>query len=117
MIKIAFTDTGKILSLRLLGHAGYAEIGKDIVCASASILAYTVAQFVSEAERQGDLESLPTIKLEAGDIHISCEPCRDNWKLLQNVFLFAKMGYIVLSNNYPQYVEIITTDDKADALT
>lgn len=111
MIKVTFTENPEKLSLRIEGHAGYAEPGKDIVCASAAILAYTVAQFVTEAERQGDLESPPTIELEKGEGFISCEPCKSNLKLMQNVFLFAKMGYYILQHNYPQYVEI--TDDKA----
>ena len=110
MIKVTVIAEGKKLSLRLLGHAGYAEHGKDIVCASASILAHTVAQFVTEAERQGDLEASPTIRLEEGNVFISCQPYASSLKMMQNVYLFAKMGYILLEHNYPQHVEI--TDDK-----
>ena len=108
MIKVTFTEEGEKLSLRLEGHAEYAEIGKDTVCASASILAYTVAQFVVETEHQGDLKSPPTIKLELGDALVTCEPCENALKLMQNVYSFAKIGYIVLQHNYPQYVELIT---------
>jgi uncharacterized protein YsxB (DUF464 family) len=107
MIKVTFTESGKKLSLRLEGHAGYAEIGKDIVCASASILAYTVAQFVMEAEHKGDLTAPAEIKLESGDTVISCEPTDDIFYGMQAMFLFAKTGYALLEHNYPQYVRLI----------
>lgn len=106
MITVTFTEMGNKLSLRVEGHAGYAEHGKDIVCASASILAYTVAQFVMEAEHSGDLESSAEIRLESGDTIISCEPCEDTYNAAQNVYLFAKMGYAILAHNYPHYVRL-----------
>jgi uncharacterized protein YsxB (DUF464 family) len=108
MVNVTIATEGKILSLRLEGHAGYAEVGKDIVCASASILAYTVAQFVMEAENKGDLASPPHIQLDSGDTLISCEPCEDTYEAVLNAYLFAKMGYALLAHNYPQYVELIT---------
>ena len=107
MIKVTFTERGSILSLRLEGHAGYAEIGKDIVCASASILAYTLAQFVMEAEHKGDLASPAEIRLDSGDTLISCEPADDTWLGMQNIYLFAKMGYALLEHNYPQHVRLM----------
>ena len=106
MINVTFTTEGNKLSLRLKGHAGYAEHGKDIVCASASILAYTVAQFVKEAEHKGDLASPPHIHLESGDTLVACEPCEDTYNAVQNAYLFAKMGYALLAHNYPQYVRL-----------
>ena len=107
MIKVTFTEEGEKLSLRLEGHAGHAEHGKDIVCASASILAYTVAQYIVEAEHQGDLKAPPTVKLEEGDAFISCEPCENVYTFIHNVYSFAKIGYALLENNYPQYVRLI----------
>ena len=106
MLKATFTERGKILSLRIDGHAGYAEVGKDIVCSSASILAYTVAQFVMEAENKGDLVSPAEIRLDSGDTVISCEPTEDAVSALQSVYSFAKMGYALLAHNYPQYVQL-----------
>ena len=106
MITVTFTEKGRNLSLTVKGHAEYAEHGKDIVCASASILAYTTAQFVMEAEHSGDLESPAEIRLESGDTIISCEPSNGVWLAIQNVFLFAKIGYALLAHNYPQYVRL-----------
>ena len=66
MIKVTFTESDNKPSLRLEGHAGYAEHGKDIVCASASILAYTVAQYVKYEDEHGTLKAPAEIKLESG---------------------------------------------------
>ena len=107
MLEVTFTESGEKLSLRLKGHAGYAEIGKDIVCASATILAYTVAQFVTEAEHKGDLLSPPQVQLESGDTIISCEPNDDAFYAVRNVYLFAVLGYRILEHNYPQYVRLM----------
>jgi uncharacterized protein YsxB (DUF464 family) len=107
MIKVTIATEGEKLSLRLEGHAEYAEVGKDIVCASASILAYTVAQFVMEAENKGDLVSPPHIQMDSGNALISCEPCEDTYEAVQNAYLFAKMGYAILEHNYPQYVRLM----------
>ena len=108
MLQVTFKEEGRKLSLRLEGHAGYAEMGKDIVCSSASILAYTVAAFVMEAERKGDLESPSEIRLDSGDTLISCEPSEDIYDGVHHMYLFAKIGYALLAQDYPQYVELIT---------
>ena len=106
MLKVTFTESGQKLSLRLEGHAGYAEHGKDIVCASASILAYTLAQIVKDVEELGYLASPPVIQMDSGDTFISCEPAMSSMLKMKNMFLFAKMGYALLEHNYPQYVRL-----------
>lgn len=107
MVKVTFTETGNTLSLRLEGHAEYAEHGRDIVCASCSILAYTVAQFVMEAENKGDLASPPQIDLESGNTIISCEPTEAVLRGMRDIYAFAKIGYALLAHNYPQYVRLM----------
>ena len=111
MIKVTFTENPEKLSLRLEGHAGYAEPGKDIVCASSAILAYTVAQYVKNEDEEGTLKAPAEIKLENGEGVVSCEPTEEVAKWLWDAYQFAKMGYMLLAYNYPQCVEI--TDDKA----
>ena len=108
MVNVTFTESGNTLSLRLEGHAEYAEHGRDIVCASCSILAYTVAQFVMEAENKGDLASPPQIDLESGNTIISCEPNNeDAFLAIKYMYIFAKVGYLLLEQNYPQYVRLM----------
>ena len=108
MLKVTFEQRDNSLTLKIEGHAGQADIGHDIVCASASILAYTVAQFVKEAEGSGYLKSPAEIKLDSGDAVVSCEPTEEMLIDMQNIYLFAEKGYELLAHNYPQYVELKT---------
>ena len=102
MIKVTFTETPKKLSLRVKGHAGYAEHGKDIVCASASILAYTLAHIVDWID---GVE--PIVDLTSGDTTIECE-CEDEQAFIsaKNAYHYAEVGYALLQRNYPQYVRL-----------
>ncbi len=106
MINVTLTESGNKLSLRVEGHAGYAEIGEDTVCASATILAFTLAQFVKNAWEKGELVASPEIKLERGDAFISCEPTEETANETQDVYAFAMLGYQLLAHNYPQYVRL-----------
>ena len=106
MVRISFEQRSNKLNLKIKGHAGQADKGNDIVCASCSIIAYIVAQFVKEAECNGELKSKPTVKIESGDTVISCEPTDNILFEMQNMYLFAEKGYQLLSHSYPQYVEL-----------
>ena len=106
MLNVAFEEKDGMLTLELKGHAGQADIGHDIVCASCSILAYTVAQLVTNAKGMGELKSLPEIKLEVGEGIISCEPTEESYSAIKSAYLFAEVGYNLLAHNYPQFVEL-----------
>lgn len=43
MIQVTYNEVGDEMILRAEGHAGYAEKGKDIVCAAVSVLMQTLA--------------------------------------------------------------------------
>lgn len=50
MIKVVVTrnQKGSIRSLDIKGHSGYAEEGRDIICAAVSVTAYTAAGALEE---------------------------------------------------------------------
>jgi uncharacterized protein YsxB (DUF464 family) len=101
MLTVTFTESGRKLSLRVKGHAGYAEHGYDIVCASASILAYTLASIVASY----DVES--TIDLTSGDTTIECL-CKDEdtYDEVADAYDTIRVGYKLLARDYPQYVRL-----------
>jgi uncharacterized protein YsxB (DUF464 family) len=108
-VKYAYDKDKRECSLLVKGHAGQADIGQDIVCASASILAYTIAQVIKSMEHHGDLAEPPIIELESGDATIVCR-AKDDYlfsEMMQDFFVI-RTGYALLAHNYPQYVEIIT---------
>ena len=103
-------ESGSI-TLKLSGHAGQAEHGKDIVCAAASILAYTVAQTLQFMYEQGDLQKKPHIKLAEGDTIIVAKPKPETYAEALHTFFVAQVGYHLLAHNYPQYVTLSSFGD------
>lgn len=105
MLNVTFTAKGDTLSLVLNGHAGQAEIGHDIVCSAASILAYTVAHIVKAEEGEGSFKSKPLIVLNSGSAIISCEPKLEKYNEIFHAFYVAEVGYTLLAHNYPLFVD------------
>ena len=108
MIRAEFsTDkhSGSII-LKLSGHAGAAKEGEDIICASASILAYTVAQVATFMYEQGDLRKKPTIRMDKGDAEIVMKPKKSMYAQALHTYFVAQVGFTLLAHNYPQYVEL-----------
>lgn len=106
-VKLVMDEEHHLIQMTLKGHAGQADHGYDIVCASASILAYTVAQIVKAMEQHGDLLGEPTIELNEGDARILCR-CReaDVFGELVHTFFVAHVGYLLLAHNYPEFVSL-----------
>lgn len=97
----------KRLSLKINGHAEADEVGKDLVCASASILAYTLAYDVEINEEMGILDDV-VIKLESGDTEISCHCKSDEaFRYLSRAFVVISNGFLLLQNDYPENVKTI----------
>ncbi len=103
-------DASRLMaSLHVKGHAGQNAPGNDIVCASASILAYTLAQNIKISEEQGHLKYSPKIKLKEGDSIITCRAKdEETYAEMMHTFLVIQMGYVLLAHNYPQYVAVET---------
>lgn len=116
MIKATFTLYDEIRYLRFVvkGHAGENVKGHDIVCASASILLYTLAQTVDDMEQHGELTADPIVEMDEGDALITCH-CNSDEAYTKAVTAFKTIwtGYTLLAHEYPQYVEL-TYVGKAD---
>lgn len=102
------------ITLKLSGHAGQEKEGKDLVCAAASILAYTVAQAIQFMYEQGQLQKKPHIKLAKGDTVIVAKPKPESYTEALHTFFVAQVGYHLLSHNYPQYVTLSSFGDSND---
>lgn len=106
MIKASFKELkNSSITLSIEGHAGAAEEGHDIVCSSVSILAYTLAQYVTECFEKGYLKQEPTIILEKGRGSVTSAPKEEYYDDIRQGYAFAKIGLDLLSHNYPQYVD------------
>lgn len=117
MVKAEFftnKEAGSI-TMKLTGHAGQAEHGKDTVCAAASILAYTVAQALQFLYEEGGLKKKPHLKLEQGDTIIVAKPKPERYEEALHTFFVAQVGYHLLVHNYPQYVALSSFSDSDEA--
>ena len=108
MIKATFKqeqDADAII-LRVEGHAGLNKEGQDIICSAASILTYTVAQYLQYVYERGGLQKKPRIDIKSGDALIVAKPTKEFEAEVLNAFFVAEVGYSLLAHNYPQYVEL-----------
>ena len=87
-----------ILSIRCKGHAGYAESGKDLVCAGVSSIMFGALNALDELEN-GHAE------LRVSDSKISIRVTEDS----EHIQLLLKMILIQLKTvqkSYQEYIEI-----------
>ena len=80
--------------------------GQDIVCAAASILAYTVAQLVKDYSANNMLKNKPTIMLHKGSSTVTCSPKKEYFDEVYHTFFVVQTGLNLLAHNYPQYLDI-----------
>lgn len=105
MVKISFwqEDDGYI-RMTVKGHAKSAPYGEDLICASASMLVYTVAQAVTFYHEQGYLEEKPKLKIREGKSSICVKPKEEYRAEVLHAFWTVQCGAHVLAKNYPEYV-------------
>lgn len=103
MITIRYNHYENAYSLRVEGHAEFADKGKDIVCAAVSILAQSCIASIDKMRRAGYIRA-PTVDRGTASIYIDFygdEPESD-------VFLLATItGLKLLAENYPDNVKFI----------
>ena len=104
MIEVQFKRKPKSLELKVKGHSGSAEVGRDIVCASASTLAYTLAQVCLD-DKDKQLKK-PKIRLNEGDAEIVCFPKAECFEEMLYYYRYTQGGYALLEYNFPQYVRV-----------
>ena len=68
MVEVRFEEDREkgVLSMELRGHAGFAQLGRDPVCAGASVLAMTVAQCAKAMEEAGRLRKKAHVIIRGG---------------------------------------------------
>ena len=108
MITASFEQSREkgILSMELRGHAGFAELGKDPVCAGASVLAMTVAQCVKGMEEAGRLRKKAHILIRSGRVLVTAKPGEEFWNEAKHLFWVGETGMRLLSEAYPGNVAI-----------
>ena len=93
------------LSLRLRGHAGSGEPGRDLICAGVSALVLALREELLHLEGQGALR-LRTLRLEPGDAEIRCEPVPGREEAVKVAFDTVLRGLRLLERLFGEYVEV-----------
>ena len=107
MIHVSFKRVeDKSFLFKIDGHAGQNEKGQDIVCSAATILAYTLSQTMRYIEAQNGFEIKPYIELEEGSATVFARPKEEYEGEVAQSFFTIEVGYSLLAQNYPQYVEL-----------
>ena len=87
------------------GHAGYAAEGSDIVCAAASMLAFTLIEAIKNLDRKGMLESFYS-SVYKGSIQLDFTVKEGSKECAEAVLESIAGGFALLSDNYPDYVGV-----------
>ena len=96
----------KYLSMTVKGHAGFAELGKDPVCAGASVIAMTVAQCIQFMQEDGKLQKKPSIVIRNGRTTVTAKPKPEHWAEAFHIFYIAEIGMQLLSEAYPEHASL-----------
>lgn len=101
MIQVTYYRSYNRLTVE--GHAYSGEPGHDLVCASASILAYTLAANVANMADNGHAR-IECMELAPGKAQISCKPASRLKNMAAMVFDSVCVGFELLAKDYPQYI-------------
>ena len=94
------------IHMTLKGHADAAPKGEDLICASATMLAYTVAQAMQFMFENNKLTKKPKIRIKDGEATIVATPTEESYAEVLHTFWVAQCGVHVLAHNYPQNVKL-----------
>lgn len=111
MLKVSVNYTN--FKLEMTGHAGYAELDKDIVCAGASMLFYALADTIQKSREYLIKDPEIEIKQDEKDINavIKVEPKPEyvgNFSLMYEQTL---NGLRLLAEAYPKNVAIVESEE------
>lgn len=100
MITVYYAQEGGTHELTISGHAGYAEYGRDIVCAGVSALGYALLGYLEKCE--DDVEEMEGPIVECGNIYVSCTGNQN----IATAFHMAVCGLKQIADSYPDHVDI-----------
>jgi uncharacterized protein YsxB (DUF464 family) len=101
MIKVIYERN--INSVTVEGHANGGAHGHDLVCASASILIYTIAAFANNTKKAKQSHKLQ-VRLKEGDSLVSVKPKRRYKTAITLVFDSICGGFELLAKTFPENI-------------
>ena len=114
MLTVEFGQEKGILCLSGEGHAGKAPKGQDLVCAAASILAYTVDYGLRQMQKEGKLDGEYFSCVAPGDVMFICKPKPEHLTEARHMFGTVLYGYYALQESYPEAVKVLPIEDDSE---
>ena len=94
------------MTLTMEGHAnGTRTEAGDLVCCSASILAYTLGQRLVEMQENRQCHGL-VMKLDSGDALLAATPRNRHTDTVRSAFDTVVAGFRLLEARYPECVNV-----------
>lgn len=91
--------------LQICGHAGYDELGKDIVCAAVSTLFYTLYNQMVKFNSDGLLKKFDMDIDSPNTPYISCVPFAKSKQRIEDAYEFVLNGISLIASQYPDFVK------------
>lgn len=101
MVRIELKEDGGAYELTAKGHADYAPSGNDIVCASVSILIFTLIETIDEA----DLLEPSVVAVKKGDTLVRVRPNSAAKGKIHAVFKVISTGFEILQKNFEKNIK------------
>ena len=107
MTQTIFKRKNKKWEIRISGHAEnpYPDTQGNLLCASVSILAYTLMQAIRDMEERGKLKRYSEV-CKDGEVRVIAEP--EYWaeSQLEAKIEVIKTGYELLEKQFPDMVRV-----------
>lgn len=104
--KFSYHRESAALQMSVKGHTGFAELGKDPVCAGASILAMTAVQCLMMMNEDGKFQKKPNVTVRNGRVEITVKPKPEHFGEAFHVFWMAQVGMRLLEESYPANITL-----------
>lgn len=104
MTEITFIKSKNSFELKVEGHSGYAEKGKDIACAGVSTLVVSLANMLEGNSFKFKIPPLVIIK--EGYALICAYPQKQYYKKIEAVFETIMCGFKWLSEEFNENIKI-----------
>lgn len=110
MTKVTFSSRGdKLLSVDILGHAGYADEGEDIVCAAISSAVMLTTVLLD------DIQHVPAdTTAQDEDTHIRITLQENGVERGQDALRALKLYLSVLEQNYSEFLSVMEVHTDAE---
>ena len=104
MIRIHYDYDRDSHHLHITGHAGYAPIGSDIVCAGVSAIACALTECLEA------LDVVDRLICRTGELKILAQRCSES----DSAFVMALAGWKAIQKKHSGYLEIKPTPARKD---